>query len=74
MVGPTFKGLFGSKVIVSSAGMVHTIVADSAYIRRSIIDPGADVVSGFPNTMPQSKDILSETEIAEIVNYLKGLK
>jgi cytochrome c oxidase subunit 2 len=74
MVGPTFKGLFGSKVIVSSAGIVHTIVADSAYIHTSIVDPGADVVSGFPNTMPQAKDILSEAEIAEIVNYLKGLK
>jgi cytochrome c oxidase subunit 2 len=59
---------------VSSAGIVHTIVADSAYIHTSIVDPGADVVSGFPNTMPQAKDILSEAEIAEIVNYLKGLK
>jgi hypothetical protein len=31
-------------------------------------------VSGFPNTMPPSNDILSEAEIAQIVNYLKGLK
>jgi cytochrome c oxidase subunit II len=74
MVGPTFKGLLGSKVIVSSAGMVHTIIADSAYLHRSIVDPGADVVSGFPNTMPQSKDILSDKEIGEIINYLKLVK
>jgi len=74
MVGPTFKGLLGSRVTVSSAGVQRTVVADSAYIHKSIIDPGADVVFGFPNTMPPSKDILSEPEIAEIVNYLKGVK
>jgi cytochrome c oxidase subunit 2 len=74
MMGPSFKGLFGSKIIVSSSGLVRTVVADSAYIQKSIVDPGADVVSGFPNTMPPAKDILSDQEIAEIVNYLKGLK
>src|SRR5271157_2448910 len=74
MMGPTFKGLFGSNVIVSTAGVVHTVVADSSYIHRSIVDPGADIVSGFPNTMPPSKDILSEAEITEIVNYLKSVK
>lgn len=74
MMGPTFKGLFGSTVLVSTAGVQRTIVADSSYIHKSIVDPGADVVSGFPNTMPPSKDILSEVEIAEIVHYLKGIK
>ena len=74
MVGPTFKGLFGSKVIVSSAGTQRTIVADSAYIQKSIVEPGADVVSGFPNTMPQSKDILSDQEIGEIIHYIKSVK
>ena len=74
MMGPTFKGLFGSTVLVSTAGVQRTIVADSSYIHKSIVDPGADVVSGFPNTMPPSKDILSESDIAEIVHYLKGVK
>ncbi len=74
MMGPTFKGLFGSTVLVSTAGVQRTIVADSSYIHKSIVDPGADVVSGFPNTMPPSKDILSESDIAEIVHYLKGIK
>jgi cytochrome c oxidase subunit 2 len=74
MMGPAFKGLFGSKVLVSSVGVVHTIVADSSYLHRSIVDPGADVVSGFPNTMPQARDILSDREIGEIINYLKTVK
>ena len=74
MVGPTFKGLFGAKVIAATAGVEHTIVADSAYIYRSIVDPRADVVSGFPNTMPLSRDILDDQEIYQIIAYLKGLK
>lgn len=74
MVGPTLKGLFGSKVVVSTAGVQRTVVADSAYIYKSIVDPGADIVSGFPNTMPPSKDVVSEAEIGWIIDYLKGLK
>jgi cytochrome c oxidase subunit 2 len=74
MVGPTLKSLYGSQVVVSSAGVTHTVFADSAYIFKSIADPRADVVSGFPNTMPPSKDVLSEQEIPQIIGFLKGLK
>jgi cytochrome c oxidase subunit 2 len=74
MMGPPFKGLFGSQVVVTTAGVQRTVVADSAYIHKSIVDPGADIVSGFPNTMPPSKDVVSEDEIGRIISYLKGLK
>lgn len=74
MVGPTFKGLFGSKVRVRSRGESQIVVADDDYIRQSIINPGAEVTDGFPNTMPPSKNILSEDEIGEIIKYLKELK
>jgi len=74
MAGPTFKGLFGSQVHVATSGVERTIVADSAYIRKSIVDPAADVVDGFPNTMPPSRDILSDSEIDRIIAFVKGLK
>jgi cytochrome c oxidase subunit 2 len=74
MVGPTFKGLFGSNVRVMTDGRLRTTVADSAYIGESIIHPGADVTEGFPNTMPPERDVLSDEEIAVIVNYLKTVK
>jgi cytochrome c oxidase subunit II len=74
MVGPTFKGLFGSTVTVRTDGKLRSAVADSAYIYKSIIAPGADVVDGFPNTMPPGRDAVSDEEIAQIVNYLKTLK
>ncbi|MDD5676015.1 MAG: cytochrome c oxidase subunit II [Chitinivibrionales bacterium] len=74
MVGPTFKGLFGSHVRVSTAGKLRTITADEDYIKRSIVDPGADIVDGFPNTMPSARDVLSDEEIGKITDYLKALR
>ncbi|MGA2506418.1 MAG: cytochrome c oxidase subunit II [Chitinispirillaceae bacterium] len=74
MVGPSFKGLFGSTVTVRTDGRVRSVVADSAYIHESIVNPGADVVDGFPNTMPPGRDVVSDSEIVEIVKYLKTLK
>jgi cytochrome c oxidase subunit II len=74
MVGPTFKGLFGSTVNVLTDNQLRTIVADSAYIRESIIHPNADVTQGYPSTMPSGRDILSDSEISEIITYLKTLK
>jgi len=74
MVGPTFKGLFGSLVRVKTDGKIRTVAVDSGYIRESILQPGADVVDGFPNTMPSARDVLTDAEIAEITAYIKSLK
>jgi cytochrome c oxidase subunit 2 len=74
MVGPTLKGLVGSTVQVKTAGQPRNVTADSLYIRESIISPAADVVEGFPNTMPPSRDVLSDEEIATIITYLKSVK
>ncbi|TAN39470.1 MAG: cytochrome c oxidase subunit II [Nitrospirae bacterium] len=73
-IGPTFKALFGSKVLVTTAGQEREINADEEYLRRSVVDPQADLVKGFPPVMPQQKDSLSAEELAAIVEYLKGLK
>jgi cytochrome c oxidase subunit 2 len=71
-VGPTFKGLYGRKVIVITDGKEREIIADDEYIERSIKDPKADVVKGFPAIMPVMQ--LSDDEINEIIEYLKTLK
>jgi cytochrome c oxidase subunit 2 len=74
MVGPSLKGLYGSSVEVTTSGTRRTVVADDTYIRKSIVDPGADVVDGFPNTMPPSKDVVTDEEITQIIDFLKTLK
>ena len=71
-VGPTFKGIWGRSVTVVTNGMERTITVDDAYLRRSLLEPGADVVKGFPPIMPSFS--LKEEELSALLEYLKGLK
>jgi len=70
-VGPGWKGLFGSNVLLEGG---KTVTADEEYLRESIVDPGAKVVKGFPNVMPTYKTTLSKEDIDAVVAYLKTLK
>jgi cytochrome c oxidase subunit 2 len=71
-VGPTFKGIWGRSVTVITGGSERSIVADEAYLRRSINAPAADVAKGFPAIMPPFA--LKEEELKAVMEYLKGLK
>ncbi len=71
-IGPTFKGLYGSRVTVITNGAERVITADKEYIERSITEPGADIVKGYPNIMPALP--LKHEEIEAIVEYLETLK
>ena len=75
IVGPTYKGLYGHKVLVTTNDKDREIVADDAYIKRSIYEPNADIVKGYAKNMMQSyKDMISEQEIKQIIDYMKTLK
>jgi cytochrome c oxidase subunit II len=74
MVGPTFKGLFGSKVRVITNGKTREVVADENYVRASITNPGADIADGYANIMPSGRDILTDDEINDIIDYLRTLR
>ena len=70
MTGPTWRGLYQSKVPLSDG---RTVTADEAYLTESIKDPNAKIVAGFPaNVMPQFG--LSDQQIAAIVSYIETLK
>ncbi len=71
-VGPTFKGLYGSKVTVLTEGKKREIVADEEYLRKSVLEPAADIVEGYPNIMPKLP--ATREELDAIVEYLKTLK
>ncbi len=73
-VGPSLKGLFGKTITVITDGRERPVVADEDYLRRSLLEPNADVVKGFPPIMPSQKGLLTEEEIALIIAYMKGLK
>lgn len=71
-VGPSLKGIWGRGVTVVTGGTERTITVDETYLRRSIQEPGADVVKGFPAIMPSFT--LQDEELKAIMDYLKGLK
>jgi cytochrome c oxidase subunit 2 len=73
-IGPTFRGLFGSRVIVITAGKERVTTADEEYLRRSVTDPQADIVKGFPPVMPAQKETVSKEELSSIIEYIKELK
>jgi len=69
-VGPTFKGIWGHEVTVVTNGAERTVVVDEPYVRRSLEQPNADIVKGYPAVMPAFK--LSADEVAAIILALKG--
>jgi len=73
-VGPSFKGIFGKEVEVITNGREREVVVDEAYLKRSMLEPGSDVVQGFPDIMPSQKGILSDEEINAIIEYIEKLK
>jgi len=75
MVGPTFKGLYGSTVEVMTDGVIHKIIADSIYVKNSINEPNKDIVSGYPKGIMKSYNrIITDKDIQLINEYLKTLK
>jgi len=75
LVGPTLKGLFGHEVAVKAGSETKTVVADEEYLRKSILDPNSEIVDGFNKGLMQSyQGQLSDTEISQIIEYIKTLK
>jgi cytochrome c551/c552 len=65
LVGPSLATI-GS----DAASRVEGLDAE-AYVRQSIVDPGAYVVEGFAdNLMPNWGEILSDSEVSALVAYL----
>lgn len=75
MVGPTFKGLYGSTIDVTTDGANRKITADSAYIISSIINPNKDIVVGFPKGVMKSyNNMITDKDIQQVIEYLKTVK
>lgn len=70
-VGPSFKGIFGSKAELADG---KTVVVDENYIRESIEKPQAKIVKGFQPVMPTFQGLFNETELNALIAYIKSLK
>ncbi|OGF53117.1 MAG: hypothetical protein A2Z21_06920 [Candidatus Fraserbacteria bacterium RBG_16_55_9] len=76
--GSTWKGLYGRTMeIVLPDGTMQSITADDAYLRESMVDPSAKVVSGFSNVMPNIRQLagrdVTEEEIQALIAFIKSL-
>ncbi len=68
--GPTLAGLFGTRVTLVGG---DTVVVDEGYVRRSILEPQAQVVAGWQPIMPTFKGQVTEEQIATLVDYIRSL-
>lgn len=67
-IGPTWEALAGSEVELEDG---TPVVADSEYLRRSIIDPNAQIRAGYRAIMPERR--LEDAEVDALVAYIEWL-
>jgi cytochrome c oxidase subunit 2 len=69
--GPALAGLFGRKVFLTNN---QTLIADEAYIRESIENPQAKIVSGFNPIMPTFQGQVTPEQLIQIISFIKSLQ
>jgi cytochrome c oxidase subunit 2 len=68
---PNLRGLYNKPVQLANG---QTVMADDAYLRESILEPNAKIVSGFePNVMPNFKGQVTEENVIQLIAYVKSL-
>ncbi|HTW56533.1 MAG TPA: cytochrome c oxidase subunit II [Terriglobales bacterium] len=68
--GPNLQGVFGHPVMLDDG---RTVTADENYIRKCILDPGANRVKGFQPIMPTFQGLVSEEQLNALIAYIKSL-
>lgn len=68
--GPNLVGVYGKPVLLSDG---TTVMADDAYVRQAILNPGAQIVAGFQPIMPSFQGIVTEDQLLSLIAYVKSL-
>jgi cytochrome c oxidase subunit II len=68
--GPDLQGIYNKPVLLEDG---RTVIADEDYVRESILNPTAKIVSGFKPVMPTFQGIVSEEQLNALVAYIKSL-
>ena len=69
--GPELAGLFGKRVFLNTG---QTLTADESYIRESIVNPQAKLVTGFGPIMPTFQGQVSEEQLLQLIAFIKSLQ
>jgi mono/diheme cytochrome c family protein len=70
-VGPSFAGLYGAERPLKSG---ETVTADEEYLRKSILNPNAQIVEGYETGMPAFEGVLQKKDIESMVLFIKSLR
>jgi cytochrome c oxidase subunit 2 len=70
-IGPTWHDLYLREERLTTG---RSVVADEAYLTKSMMDPAAEIVHGYQNVMPTYQGRLSAPEVAAIVEFIKTLR
>jgi cytochrome c oxidase subunit 2 len=66
---PSVVGIWGTDVQLADG---RSVTVDDAYVRRSITEPGADVVEGYNPIMPTLP--LTDDEVDRLVDWVRSLE
>ncbi len=69
--GPALVGVFGKQVFLTNG---QTVIADEAYIKESIEDPNAKLVSGFGPIMPTFQGQVTPEQVIQLMAFIKSLQ
>src|SRR5262249_32363917 len=68
--GPNLQGIYGRPVRLTDN---RVVIADDNYIRESILQPNAKIVSGFQAIMPTFQGVITEDQLIQVTEYIKHL-
>jgi cytochrome c2 len=67
-VGPTWLGMWGRTQTLSDG---RQVVVDEAYFVQSIVNPGRELVAGYPNVMLRA--FVTDEEILDLMAFARSL-
>lgn len=70
LIGPGLKGIYGKTEDTDKGPMA----VDDDYLRRSLMEPNAEIVTGYAPQMPSYKNQLDEEQIRGLIELIKSLK
>lgn len=68
--GAKLEGIFNHEVKLVGG---QTVIADEAYLRESILNPGGQIVEGYQPIMPTFKGQVTEEQLVSLIAYIKSL-
>ncbi|MBS1223105.1 MAG: cytochrome c oxidase subunit 2 [Proteobacteria bacterium] len=67
--GPSFKGIWGQTHAMASGS---SILVDENYVRRSMLQPQAEIRQGYQGIMPTFQGVLRDREIQALIEFIKS--